>query len=209
MRWNSCSSKYSMRSALFPFKVCASKFPEIAVSCFDSGKTCNRNASRSTRRQSSAACRSNPQTFWEPEPRSCATSRGSNDLLPLTPNCVCANAANAYVVAPRRCSLAARYVSQISLPLVAEAWNVSRPDAAFQRCGGLLRLSRPTLLQALPTFNASARANKTSSSKPARGAITRSRQDAIAAAVRETRRLSCGRVDGVDGVAVRRHRRDP
>ena len=32
----------------------------------------------------------------------------------------------------------------------------------------MLRLSRPTLLQALPTFKASARANKTSSSKPAR-----------------------------------------
>ena len=67
----------------------------MAVSCFESGSTCKRKASRSTSRQSSAACRNNPQTFWEPEPRSCATSRGSKDLLPLTPSCVCANAANA------------------------------------------------------------------------------------------------------------------
>ena len=183
MRWNSCNNRYSMRSARLPFNVCASRFPEIAVSCFDRGSTCKRSASRSTRRQSSAACLSSPQTFWEPDPRSCATSRGSNDLLPLTPSCVCANAANAYVVAPLKCSLAARYVSQISLPEVAEAWNVSRPLAAFHRCGGLLRLRRPTLLQALPTFKASARASRTSSSKPAR--IPWSHEDAIAALSRD------------------------
>ena len=119
----------------------------MAVSCFDKGSTCKRKANLSTNRQSSAACRNNPQTFWEPEPRSCATSLGSNDLLPLTPSCVWANAAKAYVVAPRKCSRAARYVSQMSLPDVADAWNVSLPEAAFQRCGGLFRFRRPTCVE--------------------------------------------------------------
>ena len=147
MRWNSCSKRYSILSALFPFNVCANRLPEMAVSCFESGRTCNHSASRSTNRQSSAACRNNPQTFCDPEPRSCATSLGSKDRLPRTPNCVCANAARAYVVAPRKCSRAARYVSQISLPEVADAWKVSLPDAAFQRCGGLFRLRRPTCVE--------------------------------------------------------------
>ena len=147
MRWNSWSKRYSILSALFPFNVCANRFPEMAVSCFESGSTCKRKANRSTNLQSSAACLNNPQTFCDPEPRSCATSLGSKDLLPLTPSWVCAKAANAYVVAPRKCSLAARYVSQISRPDVAEAWKVSLPEAAFQRCGGLFRLRRPTCVE--------------------------------------------------------------
>mmetsp|Transcript_2314 Transcript_2314/g.7655 ORF Transcript_2314/g.7655 Transcript_2314/m.7655 type:complete len:200 (-) Transcript_2314:1062-1661(-) len=51
-------------------------------------------------------------------------------------------------------------------PHVADAWNVSRPLAAFQRLGGLLRLRRPTLDQALPSLRWSARPKSTSSSKP-------------------------------------------
>ena len=88
MRWNSCSKRYSILSALFPFSVWANKLPLMAVSCFESGSTCNRNANLSTNRQSSAACLSKPQTFCDPEPRSCATSLGSKDRLPRTPSCV-------------------------------------------------------------------------------------------------------------------------
>mmetsp|Transcript_27546 Transcript_27546/g.59355 ORF Transcript_27546/g.59355 Transcript_27546/m.59355 type:complete len:231 (-) Transcript_27546:820-1512(-) len=154
--WNSCSSRYSMRSARAPRMVRDHRFPERFVSCLVSGTTCSFIMSPCT---SMASCMFAMASFMISlvEEKNFGTSIGSTSTLE-TFSWLAARCVRLYVVSLRN-SFAALYVSHRILPAAMSLSLILRGARDF--------LSRPRIDQFGSLFT-NARARMTSASKPSR-----------------------------------------
>mmetsp|Transcript_7991 Transcript_7991/g.17288 ORF Transcript_7991/g.17288 Transcript_7991/m.17288 type:complete len:204 (+) Transcript_7991:2-613(+) len=158
--WNSCRSKYSVRSARLLFMVVFHRLPAMLVSCFVRGNACILNMRRCNSSASRSVWLARLTRCW-PVLQYAGTSSGSISLRSSTPSWVLDRLASEYVVSRPRNSFALSQVSHMTRPSRALSMAQELPLPNWDEEGRRIWRRRP-ILDHMLTLSSTQRFSKTS-----------------------------------------------